>query len=1097
MNRDTQLASLRADLKDGKVAVIAGTGVAIAICANQQTGGHAVATWTGLLQHGVDHCEGIGALEEREAELLRALIRSGKSDFLINAAEIISQRLKSRSDGVYRGWLKETVGSLTVQEPAIGQVLGEFPGLLTTLNFDGLLELTTNRVAVTWLQTDRTQSVLRREVTDAVLHLHGWYDEPASIVLGTGSYLTVGDHPHAATVLKLLTLDRTLLFVGCGDTLLDPNFERLVDWGRAAQADISPRNLLLCRTGDLERMHERLRRAPWVQALAYGESYADLAPFLTSLLPASGEVFKHQSRPPLDFQTYRAAITKYYGRLKLEELDPTSSDDHPRSLSKMFIAQNALECTKYMPQLFELPKDVQSRLRSSRGQDVSNLEAKMRGDYRRLYEHQTSRSALDLVQSSHLDRLVILGDPGSGKSSLLQYVMVTWAEQLSLDEPPPPLSLLIELREYARLRQRGEIADFLDYLSEGASVRCRFDRTQLDAWLRHNTSVIMFDGFDEVFSPDLRKEVATAIFRYADDYPRSRVVMTSRVIGFQPQPWRDERFRIFMLEDLDDLQITDFLDRWHAFAHQDDLHVDTKRTVLARAIEDSPAIRQIAGNPLLLTMMGIINRTQDLPRDRAELYSQCTRLLLHQWKVDVAFSTYPDLAQAALDYKDKRTILLRVARKMQANAGSLSTNVIEEEMLETTLSEGLAGIPNIRAARAARALIEQLRGRNFMLCSVGSRSYAFVHRTFLEYFCALEILERFENKQILSIDDLKTKVYGNWKDETWHEILCLLAGMLAPRFVEEVVYWLLAQTDTEYLSGNVLLAAKCLAEVRRRSELKTCVVMIRGELEKILIGAQGTYYSIDDQNFASSIRANALVLCATLQRDEPRLRDWLVRAIHRCSDGYARARGIQELARGGRNDASVFRILKHFVESVEEDRLARRVAMIELVRGWRHVPETRSLLEGIAMSPDDDGSVCAAAVEEVARNWKSDPTVLEWLNVLLRSEEGFAARRSAVHVLARQWKHMPETQMIVKSRAQSDGNWTVRVVALQELAHGWREDTQTLLSLKALAESDSDHRVRQAALLELERGWRGDDHIAAFLQAIDRGNRTGGGINVR
>ena len=64
-------------------------------------------------------------------------------------------------------------------------------------------------------------------------------------------------------------------------------------------------------------------------------------------------------------------------------------------------------------------------------------------------------------------------------------------------------------------------------------------------------------------------------------------------------------------------------------------------------------------------MMAILNRTQDLPRDRAELYEQCARLLLHQWKVDVALAPDPELAKASIDYKDKRGLLLRVARTMQ------------------------------------------------------------------------------------------------------------------------------------------------------------------------------------------------------------------------------------------------------------------------------------------------------------------------------------------------------------------------------------------------------------------------------------------------
>jgi predicted NACHT family NTPase len=78
------------------------------------------------------------------------------------------------------------------------------------------------------------------------------------------------------------------------------------------------------------------------------------------------------------------------------------------------------------------------------------------------------------------------------------------------------------------------------------------------------------------------------------------------------------------------------------------------------------------------------------------------------------------------------------------SASGLAGNLIDEATLEDTLAEGLKGLPRLRPDRAARALIEQLRGRNFMLCSVGGHSYAFVHRTFLEYFCGVEIREHFK-----------------------------------------------------------------------------------------------------------------------------------------------------------------------------------------------------------------------------------------------------------------------------------------------------------------------------------------------------------------
>ena len=161
-------------------------------------------------------------------------IESGETDFLITAAETISQRMKAKSSGVFRGWLKDTIGKLSIKDRTLPDAVAAIPGVLATLNYDNLLEDAAGHRAVTWLMPDAVQDVLTRAVTDAVLHLHGWYKEPESVVLGLSSYLAVRDHPHAKAVLNLFTLDRTLLFVGCGDTVLDPNFARLIEWAKEA-----------------------------------------------------------------------------------------------------------------------------------------------------------------------------------------------------------------------------------------------------------------------------------------------------------------------------------------------------------------------------------------------------------------------------------------------------------------------------------------------------------------------------------------------------------------------------------------------------------------------------------------------------------------------------------------------------------------------------------------------------------------------------------------------------------------------------------------------------------------------------------------------
>lgn len=76
--------------------------------------------------------------------------------------------------------------------------------------------------------------------------------------------------------------------------------------------------------------------APWLQPLAYGDDYAELGPFLRSLVPAgaaavgatasASSLIRSAQPPSLDLTGYRQAMARHNGHLKLEELDATSSD---------------------------------------------------------------------------------------------------------------------------------------------------------------------------------------------------------------------------------------------------------------------------------------------------------------------------------------------------------------------------------------------------------------------------------------------------------------------------------------------------------------------------------------------------------------------------------------------------------------------------------------------------------------------------------------------------------------------------------------------------------------------------------------------------
>jgi hypothetical protein len=272
---------LRAELARGRVVVLVGAGVSIGA-----TGGAPVASWTGLLEDGVARCEGLGwPLPTGWGGRTRAQIESGDVEELLLAAEAVTGRLGGREHGEYSRWLKETVGGLHASDLGVLEALQDLGGILATTNYDGLLEQVTRRPAVTWQDQARAQAVLRGD-EQAIVHLHGYWQEPSSVVLGVRSYEQLLGAEHAQAMQQAMATMGTLLFVGFGAGLADPSFGALRAWmGRLFRSG-QYRHFRLTTDGEVAALQAEHSQDERVFVLGCGPTHADLAPFLRQLAPA-------------------------------------------------------------------------------------------------------------------------------------------------------------------------------------------------------------------------------------------------------------------------------------------------------------------------------------------------------------------------------------------------------------------------------------------------------------------------------------------------------------------------------------------------------------------------------------------------------------------------------------------------------------------------------------------------------------------------------------------------------------------------------------------------------------------------------------------
>jgi hypothetical protein len=269
---------LRNAIQAGDVLFLIGSGVSVGA-----TKGGPWASWPGLIKDGIAECEMVASVTADTAALYRKLVDTGRTGDLLRAAEFVTEELRGPTGGDFRTWLRKTVGSLQVAYPDALEALRDLRGLLATTNYDGLLEKVTGLPPVSWRQSHKIERVLRGEEV-GIVHLHGYWDDSESVILGIRDYQRILGDEHAQTMLRAIRSMKTLVFVGCGEGLADPNFGTLLEWARGIFSGSEYVHYRLALESEADKLRQQ-HRGDRIRVVSYGNSFDALAPFLRSLVP--------------------------------------------------------------------------------------------------------------------------------------------------------------------------------------------------------------------------------------------------------------------------------------------------------------------------------------------------------------------------------------------------------------------------------------------------------------------------------------------------------------------------------------------------------------------------------------------------------------------------------------------------------------------------------------------------------------------------------------------------------------------------------------------------------------------------------------------
>ena len=401
-------------------------------------------------------------------------------------------------------------------------------------------------------------------------------------------------------------------------------------------------------------------------------------------------------------------------------------------------------------------------------------------------ERDDGETALDHVKSN--PRNVIVGAPGSGKSTFLEWLQLQVADAeigfvLSGRQAIP---LLLRLRQ-------------LDPKNLPVGVRliematASQDRASLmpDGWIERQMKfgriLFMLDGLDET-EPELMDEfVLPWLKKLVADYPNCRYILSSRPVGYSPGSLKNIGFGECELLDFEMPQITEYTRHWCTAVRlarnepEEEAHEEGEKDGLqiVSQFQDHPFIRDLARNPLMLSAVCLVNyfESGELPKDRALLYGMCVDGLLHHW--DQRRGIHSEFA-----LEEKLRVCREVALAMQADDRA--------EYSADGVLEIFIGVLNDEAR--ARNLLEHVRYRTGLLLERRPGIYAFAHLTFQEYLAALAVHEG--NRLNIAAD----RLVEEHADGRWQEVIALYCGLATQNSTREVLEELVAHEDTDKLA---------------------------------------------------------------------------------------------------------------------------------------------------------------------------------------------------------------------------------------------------------------------------------------------------------
>jgi len=583
---------------------------------------------------------------------------------------------------------------------------------------------------------------------------------------------------------------------------------------------------------------------------------------------------------------------------------------------------------------------------------------------------------LDLLKEH--DGLILLGDPGAGKTTFLKFLALTFSAGLGdALGVGPRLPVLLPLAAYANALAEADIplVDFIEsYYQKEHDLGVPLGE-MLKVGLQQGGVLFLLDGLDEVRERERRHLVVDRVRELCSLYRKkgNKLVLTSRIVGYREVRPEAEGLAECVLVDFDDDEIKDFVGKWtsaleKAASGESQVaarQAASEREELLASVHGNPGVRSLAANPLLLTILALMKRQGVvLPHRRIELYKTYVDTLLKHWNLARSLA---GRGGRELDPVETNKILAPLALWMHEQ--SPGVGLVKEGDLHRALERIYKDRGHPDPAAAAPQFLADVRGHSSLLLDRGGRQYGFIHLTFQEYLAAVALAQRAQQGAGAVMDALEAHV----GEAPWHEVILLTVGYVAivqqwEKVASELVEELLRRSPGAPGEAAVL-AGRAVVDAGRSGVTDGC----RRQVVDVLLVTMKATGKVTALRRAAAGRALA-------ELGDPRQEVLTVDAMEFCPVPAGRFwMGSEDYE---------FEKPRHEVDLPYEYRVARYQVT---------VAQFREYVEATGSQPGYPGSLRAPANSPVvAVSWYEGMAFCEWLTLRFREngllEDGWTVR---------------------------------------------------------------------------------------------------------